>query len=179
MLFQVLRPNVYLFSTLNYPLPTRPVFDVVYFDSVFVIQHQMLTETFWPRFVDTFFSDHRIYRSQPASTMKKLSWIFFPLENSIQNFSLCYVSWCVLRWSNKMTAMNIIVCINTKWLVVRCPFNRLTVMVVYIFWQLTTSVTRRRSWECISPPSELSTVPGNMHVKLEVRSFNRFGVTST
>jgi len=45
----------------------------------------------------------------------------------------------------------------------KCRFNK------------SINSTRRCSWECISPPSELSTVPGNVLVKFEVRSFNRFG----
>ena len=53
-------------------------------------------------------------------------------------------------------------------------------------------LTRRRSWECISPPSKflktprfgkicgfhVRTVPGNTCVKFEVRRFNRFGAVS-
>ena len=59
-----------------------------------------------------------------------------------------------------------------------------------VTWPMMSLVaTRRRSWECISPPSKflktprfgkicgchVRTVPGNMYVKFEVRSFNRFG----
>ena len=52
--------------------------------------------------------------------------------------------------------------------------------------------SRRHSCECIFPPSEflhmppsqnflkdrIRTVPGNMHVKFEVHSFNHFGAIS-
>jgi len=56
--------------------------------------------------------------------------------------------------------------------------------------QLKTNLTRRHSWECISPTSEflqmplskksghVRTVPGNMLVNFEVRSPNHFGVIS-
>jgi len=57
---------------------------------------------------------------------------------------------------------------------------------------INQKLTRRRSWECISPPSKflktarfgkncgchVRTVPGNTCVKFEVRSFNRFGAIS-